>query len=187
MRKIIVVLILVLAAGIGISTELVQAQEAAKDTSSSPEKNKPAQSYRLDFSFNEIADGKIVNTRHYSMNLIAGTPNEIKIGTRVPVSSGSTSNMGPSVQYQYLDVGTSLWSQLREHADELTLAVRAEVSNLDVATGDHGGAMLPPVVRQIKIDGETLLIVGKPIVIGVVDDPNSKRQFQLEVIVTKAR
>jgi flagellar basal body-associated protein FliL len=60
MRKIIVVLILVLAAGIGISTELVQAQEAAKDTSSSPEKNKPAQSYRLDFSFNEIADGKIV-------------------------------------------------------------------------------------------------------------------------------
>ena len=167
--------------------ELVQAQEAAKDTSCSPEKTSRLNLYRLDFSFNEIAE--MEERKHSSLtdvNLIAGTPNEIKIGTRVPVSSGSTSNMGPSVQYQYLDVGTSLWSQLREHADELTLAVRAEVSNLDVATGDHGGAMLPPVVRQIKIDGETLLIVGKPFVIGVVDDPNSKRQFQLEVIVTKA-
>ncbi len=188
MRKIIVVLILVLAAEIGISAKPVQAQEAAKDTSSAPEKNKPVQSYRLDFSFNEIVDGKSVNTRHYSMNLIAaGTPNEIKIGTRVPVASGSTPNMGSSFQYQYLDIGTTIWSQLREHADELTLAVRAEVSNLDVPTGDHGGAMLPPVVRQIKIDGETLLIVGKPIVIGGVDDPNSKRQFQLEVVVTKIK
>jgi hypothetical protein len=187
MRKIIVVLILVLAAGIRISTELVQAQEAAKDTSSSPEKNKPAQSYRLDFSFNEIADGKIVNTRHYSMNLIAGTSNEIKIGTRVPVAVASSPSMPPPMQYQYIDIGTNIWSQLREHADELTLAVRAEVSNLDVPTGDHGGAMLPPVVRQIKIDGETLLIVGKPIVIGGVDDPNSKRQFQLEVVVTKIK
>jgi hypothetical protein len=187
MRKIIVVLVLVLAAEIGISAKPAQAQEAAKDTSSAPEKNKPVQSYRLDFSFNEIVDGRSVNTRHYSMNLIAGTPNEIKIGTRVPVASGSTPNRDLSYQYQYLDIGTTIWSQLREHADELTLAVRAEVSNLDVPTGDHGGAMLPPVVRQIKIDGETLLIVGKPIVIGGVDDPNSKRQFQLEVTVTKVR
>jgi hypothetical protein len=37
------------------------------------------------------------------------------------------------------------------------------------------------VVRQIKIDGDTLLVTGKPIMIGSVDDPNSKRQFQLEV------
>ncbi len=165
----------------------MQAQEAPKDTASAPEKNKPVQSYRLDFSFNEIADGKTVNTRHYAMNLISGAPNEIKIGTRVPVASGSTPGKDLSYQYQYLDVGTNIWSQLREHADELTLAVRAEVSNLDMTTGDHGGAMLPPIVRQIKIDGETLLIVGKPIVIGAVDDPNSKRQFQLEVTVTKVR
>jgi hypothetical protein len=32
-----------------------------------------------------------------------------------------------------------------------------------------------------------LLVVGKPIVIGSVDDPNSNRQFQLEVTVTKLK
>jgi hypothetical protein len=46
---------------------------------------------------------------------------------------------------------------------------------------------LPPVIRQIKISGDTLLVVGKPIVIGSADDPNSKRQFQLEVSVTRLR
>ena len=65
--------------------------------------------------------------------------------------------------------------------------VKGEISNLDVETGEHSGAMLPPVVRQIKINGSTLLVVGKPIMIGSVDDPNSKRQFQLEVTITKLR
>ena len=65
--------------------------------------------------------------------------------------------------------------------------VRGEVSNLDVETGEHSGALLPPVVREIKINGDTLLVVGKPIVIGSVDDPNSKKQFQLEVTATKLK
>jgi hypothetical protein len=86
-----------------------------------------------------------------------------------------------------LDVGTQIWANLREHGDELVLAVRGEVSNLDMGGGSDRTPYLPPVVRQIKISGNTLLVVGKPIVIGSVDDPNSKRSFQLEVTVTKLR
>jgi hypothetical protein len=37
------------------------------------------------------------------------------------------------------------------------------------------------------ISGSTLVISDKPVIIGSVDDPNSKRQFQLEVTVTKLR
>jgi hypothetical protein len=59
-------------------------------------------------------------------------------------------------------------------------------TNLDVNSGKRAGA-LPPVVRQIKINGDTLLVLGKPIVIGSVDDPNSNKQFQLEVTVTKLK
>jgi hypothetical protein len=43
------------------------------------------------------------------------------------------------------------------------------------------------VIRQLKIGGSTLVVVGKPMVLGIVDDPNSKRQFQLEVTMTKLR
>jgi len=46
---------------------------------------------------------------------------------------------------------------------------------------------LPPFVRQIKISGVTLLVTGKPIIIGSMDDPNSNREFQLEVTATNLR
>ncbi len=164
------------------------AQDDSTKANAGPSKNQSVQSYRLDFSVNEIADGKVVNARHYTMNLISGSSNEIKIGTRVPVFT-RTSGAGVQMpnEYQYLDVGTSIWAQLREHGDELILAVRGEVSNLDMNSEAGHGPSLPPVVRQIKISGDTLLVTGKPIVIGSTDDPNSKRQFQLEVTATKLK
>ena len=191
MRKMFLVLIAVATIGLWFAPRLAEAQEGSKESSSAepakPKPVQPVQSYRLDFSFDEVSDGKILNTRHYSMNMTGGNPNEIKIGTRVPVASGSSSSTPASTQYQYLDIGTNIWAQLREHGDEFILVVRGEVSNLDVETGEHSGALLPPVVRQIKINGDTLLVVGKPIVIGSVDDPSSKKQFQLEVTVTKLK
>jgi len=183
MRKTFAVLIVAMAVGLWFVPSLAQAQEVPKESNAGAAKVKaPVQPYRLDFSFNEVLDGKNVNTRHYSMNLTAGESNEIKIGTRVPAAIGGNG----TAQFQYMDVGTSIWAQLREHGDELVLAVRGEVSNLDMEAGEHNVASAP-VVRQIKINGDTLLVVGKPILIGSVDDPNSKRQFQLEVTVTKLR
>jgi len=37
------------------------------------------------------------------------------------------------------------------------------------------------------ISGSTILIYDKPMVVGAVDDPNSKRQYQLEVTATKIK
>jgi len=162
--------------------------ESRKEAPQQTAKVQPVQPYRLDFAFNELADGKIVNTRHYSMNLTAGESNEIKIGLRVPVVSAATPNVPATSQWQYLDVGTNIWAQLREHGDEWLLVVRSDVSNLDTSSdSEHAAGSTPPIVRQIKISGSTLLVVGKPILIGSTDDPNSKRQFQLEVTVTKLR
>ena len=185
MRKMLAA-IAVIVLGFSLIPSIARAQEASQENVSVAAKLKPVQPYRLDFSFNELADGKTINTRRYSMNLTAGQSNEIKIGTRVPVASGINNANMPS-QYQYLDVGTNIWAQLREHGDELILAVRAENSSLDIETGQHVGAFAPPIIRQIKIDGDTLLVTGKPIMIGSVDDPNSKRQFQLEVTVTRLK
>jgi|ERR1051326_1043667 hypothetical protein len=173
---------------IGLCCGLCPAQdETKKEASAQSSKVQPVQPYRLDFAFNELADGKIVNTRHYSMNLTNGESNEIKIGTRVPVVSG-TGSKASDTQFQYLDVGTNIWAQLREHGDEWLLVVRSDVSNLDTSSNTvHMGISDPPIIRQIKISGSTLLVVGKPILIGSMDDPTSKRQFQLEVTVTKLR
>jgi hypothetical protein len=165
---------------------VVQAQEETKSSASletrpRTEQQKSVRPYRLEFSLNELEDGKKINTRHYSMNLIAGSADEIKIGARVPVATAASS-------FQYMDVGTKIWANLRESGSEdLQLEVRSEISNLDTTSGREHAVGLAPIVRQIQINGTSLLVNGKPIVIGSMDDPNSNRQFQLEVIATKLR
>jgi len=188
MRRTTAVFITVISIGLccGLGTARAQ-DETKKEAPAQTSKFQPVQPYRLDFAFNELADGKVVNTRHYSMNLTAGESNEIKIGTRVPVVSAMTPNVPATSQWQYLDVGTNIWAQLREHGDELLLVVRSEVSNLDTSGDSEHVQGSPPIVRQIKLSGSTLLVVGKPIVMGSMDDPNSKRNFQLEVTVTKLK
>jgi hypothetical protein len=143
--------------------------------------------YRLEFSFYELQDGKKINTRHFTLDLIAGSGNEIKIGTRVPVPTGKNTP-DPSFNFQYMDVGTTIWANLVVlGGGDLRLDVKSDVSNLDL-TGDHDrNPGLPPIVRQIQINGSTLLVTGKPILIVSMDDPNSNREFQLEVNVTKLR
>jgi hypothetical protein len=63
--------------------------------------------------------------------------------------------------------------------------VNTEISNF--AVPDQQGASLRPAIRQMKIESSTIAIVGKQMVVGSVDDPNSKRQFQLEMVVTKLK
>ena len=167
---------------------LVRAQEAngTSDQASSvkqPQSQKAIRPYRLDFSLNELEDGKKINGRHYSMNLTVGSGDEIKIGTRVPVRSG-WDQVASNMNFQYLDVGTEIWANLRESGDVVQLEVRSEISNLDT---HEAHPALPPIIRRIQIRGSTLLVDGKPILFGSVDDPNSNRQFQLEVTVTKLK
>jgi hypothetical protein len=137
------------------------------------------EAYRLDFSINELEDGKKINTRQYSMNLNANDANEIKIGTRIPVEPKAG-------EFQYIDVGTNIWSRLGVHNSQLELAVRTDISNFAIPE-QASGHESRPVIRQLQIKASTVALLGKPMVVGSVDDPNSKRQFQVEVTVTKLR
>ena len=135
--------------------------------------------YRLDFSLHEVENGKRINTRQYSMSLIQGVQfQELKIGTRVPVEMKQG-------EIQYLDVGTNISARVQEIKSVLDLEVHADLSNF--AVPDQASKTTMPVLRQLRISGTTVVDIGKPIVIGVVDDPNSKRQFQLEVTATKLK
>ncbi|MGB9195881.1 MAG: hypothetical protein WCB53_03030, partial [Terriglobales bacterium] len=101
------------------------AQESDSATSSSSTKSAeqkatvPLEAYRVDFSINELEDGKKVNTRQYSMDLTKDQPQDIKIGTKVPVETKEGA-------FQYLDVGTSISGRLQPHNDQLELIVHVE-------------------------------------------------------------
>jgi hypothetical protein len=179
-------LLAALAVALGSNNGWTQ-ELSASTKSTTQEPAKPLEAFRLDCSINELEDGKKVNSRQYAMNLNANDANEIKIGSRIPVEPKPG-------EFQYLDIGTSVWARLETRNDQLGLSVRAELSNF--ASAGLGTPPTPekpqehdprPVIRQLKINASTLVLLGKPMVVGIVDDPNSKRQFQLEVTVTKLK
>jgi hypothetical protein len=136
-----------------------------------------ATAYRFDFSINELEDGKKLNTRKYSMNLsdYSGGGQDLKIGTRVPIRSEDG-------KFQYLDIGTSIHVRL-PWTTPATLDVIADITGFaspeEATKSDH------PLLRQMRIAGSTTLVLNKPMIIGSVADPNSKREFELEVTATK--
>ena len=145
---------------------------------------KTASAYRLDFSLNEMDDGKKVNTRQYSMHSRSGDWNEIRIGTRVPVESKQG-------EFQYLDVGMTIRCRLTDQSDmaslgeNVSLKVSAELTNF--AVPEQQQQTMHPAIRQMRMEASTVAVLGKSMVVGVVDDPNSKHQYQLEVTVTKLK
>ena len=148
----------------------------SSDSAEKAEKDRMLSSgnFQLDFAISENEDGKLINQRHYMMKVSGdGSGNEIKIGTRVPVTSGPG-------QGTYIDVGTNLQAFIR--GDLLTANI--ELSSLAATDKEVTAA---PMVRQLKMTGRTPVITGKPISVGTADDPYSKRQFQVEVTITKIR
>jgi hypothetical protein len=154
-----------------------QSETREETKSSAKPSQRQATAYRFDFSINELEDGKKLNTRKYSMNLsdYSGGGQDLKIGTRVPIRSEDT-------KFQYLDIGTSIHARL-PWSTPPTLDVIAEFTGFaspeEATKGDH------PLLRQMRISGSTTLILNKPMIIGSVADPNSKREFELEVTATK--
>ncbi len=176
-KKTVLIVALSLSVVLGLATKRSWSQESTSAKAESQESAKTPQPYRLDFSVNELEDGKKINSRQYSMDLNANDANELKIGTRVPVEAAHE-------QFQYMDIGTNIWCRIGERPEGIPLSVRAEISNF--ATPEGGNASRP-IIRQFRINASTLAQLGKPTVVGSVDDPASKRQFQLEVTVTKLR
>jgi hypothetical protein len=178
-RRIVIGLAKLLVISLCWSTPVSVAQDAAPSKASSEAAEKAANAYRLDFSVNEKEDGKTINTRQYSMNLNAGDGNTVKIGTKVPAEAKQG-------EMTYIDVGTSIWARLKERDGSILVEVRSEFSNF--ATPEQASrSNSMPLLRQFQISASTVALLGKPMVVGSVDDPNSKRQFQLEVTVTRLK
>jgi hypothetical protein len=141
---------------------------------------RPATPYHLDFSLNELEDGKKLNTRHYSMNLTDADSEsggqDLKIGTRVPIQSDSG-------KVEYLDVGTTIRARMNHWVTPVIVDVNADISNF--ASPDDATRTAHPLLRQMRIGASTAFVLNKPMIIGSVDEPDSKREYQLELTVTK--
>ncbi len=156
-------------------------QQAARNEDTS---HKPLTAYRLDFVLSELADGKKVNSRSYSV--LAQTDsrmNKLRSGARYPVA---TQNEHNSTQFQYLDFGVNIDCRLEEQDGEVSLYATIDSSSASWPTPDTAhSAPGQPVISQMRSEVRSPLHPGKPTMVSSMEDPASKRVFQVEVTATR--
>jgi hypothetical protein len=155
------------------------AQDAKDATPTAPpDATTPMHNYRADYSLIESENAKRIDLRQYSMNLSNNGRSMVQIGTKVPVQTKADGTL------QYLDAGTEIISRLIDHPNGLVLDVTGNVTSV---VGDAAPQTDRPVFRTFVIANDIVVVPGRTMVVGVADDPDSKRQFELDVTVTELK
>ena len=182
--------ILMIVLGLGGFVPVGMAQDQSHDnqekTAEKPAAPKSLNAYRVDFLLTELEDGKKNNSRTYSLVAREGILNKLRAGVRVPIAT----NMGsPIPQFQYLDVGMNIDCRVEEREGSLVLNAVADSSSFSLPGEPKapGSVAERPVIRQMRSEINTVISLGKTTLISSMDDPSSKRRFQLEVTVTKVK
>jgi hypothetical protein len=157
-----------------------QPSESPKaETTPKPAETQSSDVYRLDYAIYELEQGKRVNTRTFTLMGRAGDWARFRVGNRVPVETGNG-------QYTYQDVGVNLDAHVDERASDLTVDTNIEVSSVAKPPEELGGRA-NPVFRSLKLQDCTLIELGKPALVGAIDDTVSNRRYEVELTVTKVK
>lgn len=138
--------------------------------------------YRLLWTITEMDAGKPIGTQHFAMVVLSGGRTTMKLGSKVPVITGSYSgNSAAAVQtqFQYIDVGLNIDASLDDLGSGLRL--RSKVEQSSVADEKLTGEVREPVIRQAVMEGTSIVSVGKPLRLGSLDVPGSTRHLDIEV------
>jgi hypothetical protein len=171
-------LILAVALSLGICAAI--AQTPAPKANTSPN----AKTYRLTFTITETDSGKRIGTQHVAMIVITGGRTTLKQGSKIPVVTGSFSSNGTpgqQTQFTYLDVGLNIDASLDELGD--TTHLRAKIEQSSFADSTDLAGVREPIIRQTVMEGTSVMILGKPIMLGSIDIPASTRHLDIEVVM----
>jgi type II secretory pathway component GspD/PulD (secretin) len=142
----------------------------------------PRKTYRLTYTMTETDGGKSAGSQRFVLTVVPGGKAFLKEGTKVPIVTGSTET-GSSVantQVQYVDVGLNIEASLDGSAEGLRL--RSKVERSSVAEEKSNVGIQDPVIQQSTVEGASVLVQGKPFMLGAMDVPGSTRRLEIEVV-----
>lgn len=142
----------------------------------------PKQTYRLVYTLTESDSGKRVGVQHFAMVVVTGQQVTLKQGDKVPVLTGSydKNTSAQQTEFTYLDVGMSFDSTLDRFANGLRL--RSVVLKSSLAQSQVNAPGQDPIVRQVELKGTSVIVPGKPQILGSLDIDGSTRHVDVEVI-----
>jgi type II secretory pathway component GspD/PulD (secretin) len=155
--------------------------------------DRPRKTYRVTYTFTELDAGKTIGTQHFSMVVADGQHTTVKQGDKIPIATGSYSNgtaesnnaLGVQTQFTYLDVGMNFDSTITESEGGAFLKTKVEQSSLGQPSMIAG--IQEPVVRQTVLEGTSILTLGKPVMLGSIDVPNSTHHFDIAVVLDQIK
>lgn len=157
----------------------LQAQPAA------PPEHGPT--YRLTYTVTESDGQKRLGVQHFSLTVTAGAASAtLKLGSKVPVTTGSYQGGNNPVQSQftYLDVGLNLRARLSLPANgTISLDSQVEQSSVTDSIAMNSDTVHEPVIRQAVLQNTAELTPGKPVMLGSLDTPGSTRHLDVEVVL----
>jgi type II secretory pathway component GspD/PulD (secretin) len=147
------------------------------------ELDRPKKLYRLTYTITEIDGGKRVGVQHFSMVVVEGQRAVMKEGNRVPVMTGSYNSASSQAESQvtFIDVGMNFDATLDPYANGARL--KTKVEQIGIAEEKSGVGPQDPIFRQTALEGTSLLVPGKPIVLGSLDIPGSTRHLDVDVMM----
>jgi type II secretory pathway component GspD/PulD (secretin) len=157
--------------------QLLLAQKLLKDL------DRPRKSYRLTYTITESDDGKPVGIQHFAIMVVAGGRTTFKNGSKVPIVTG-TSGSGASskTDLTYIDTGLNIDASVDESVNGVRLRCKIERSSVaeerSVASADD------PTIRQLVLEGTSILTPGQRTMLGSLDVPGSPRHIEVSVVLT---
>jgi hypothetical protein len=161
------------------------AQEAPK-----PAPPKPTHVYKLDYVLTELDGGKKTDSKNYTLLLDGDRTGRLRVGTRIPVAMTA-----PETKWQYMDLGVVIEATARPGSltdNTLGLRTRVEASSIATPTAESGkaatiGSLAQPIVRNFTGESDVTVPFNKPTTLFTLDEPNSKRSFQVQLTPTEIR
>jgi type II secretory pathway component GspD/PulD (secretin) len=146
------------------------------------EMDRPKRTYRLTYTVAESDAGKRVGVRHFSMVVVTGQRVVLKQGDKIPVATGSfsTEQKATQTQFTYLDVGINLDATIDQFGNGLRLRSKVEQSSGSESVTIEN--VQEPVIRQSVLEGTSVIVPGKPLILGGIDIAGSTRHMDVEVV-----
>lgn len=130
--------------------------------------------------------------RHYTLLTAANQKATFKVGSRVPVATGSfqsgtsAASMTPVTQYTYVDVGVNIECTIGEANGKLLMHGNVDISSImKNEPASPSASPSNPNIGQTRLVLDTAVDPGKPTVVASIDDPVTARQFKVQATITR--
>jgi hypothetical protein len=144
------------------------------------QENQESAVYKVEFNIRDGSDAGAAG-RRYTMLIDPNSKGTFRAGNKVPYLTTPPAP-GQAAQYNYADIGVNIDARLQERSGKVYLSADLDVSSV---LQQDKGTVPNPTIASIRVSVNTRMIAGKPVLVASVDDPVTKRKFDVEATVTK--